>query len=574
MSKATPRGSAPKKRTGTATSAATTPAATAKATPLQASPGEVTVRMYRQGLGDCFLLAFPTVDPKQSYYVLIDCGVLTGTPGGAAMLKQVAADILAATGGQIHLLVVTHRHWDHIAGFSQADDIFSRMTVHNLWLPWLENPDDEVAKGLWKKTSQALTALTTALTKQPAGLTHVSSVLGFVGEDLGAAAAKGGDPLAPVRRLLKTGQPKYCRPGDGPLALPKVPGLADAPSAQIFVLGPPTKPEQLAQMDPTSAGKETYLTGMALLSQLGFALGMSLGAGPGEDEYLSEGLRAPFDSRLGIPTAMAKDEAFFQVNYGFNDAPQAQAPADAAAAKPGAATTASAAGSVPVAAPAAKAEQGPAWRRVSADWLAGAEELALQLDNTVNNTSLVLAIELVNSQKVLLFVGDAQVGNWLSWDGLQWKRSDGSTVTTEDLLRRTILYKVGHHGSHNATVRQEAGGKPWGLAAMTSPDLVAMLPVDQVFARQEPREWMMPWDDMMERLEEQTHHRIMRIDNGVPAQPPDVAPRVWRAFTSRVKPNPIQPYPPAVPDPDHPGKIKRGGAVQLDIPYIEFTVTG
>ncbi len=325
MSKATPRGSAPKKRTGTATAAATTPAATAKPTPLQASAGEVTVRMYRQGLGDCFLLAFPTVDPKQSYYMLIDCGVLTGTPGGAAMLKQVAADILAATGGQIHLLVVTHRHWDHIAGFSQADDIFSQMTVHNLWLPWLENPDDEVAKGLWKKTRQALTALTTALAKQPAGLTHVSSVLGFVGEDLGAAAsAKGGDPLAPVRTLLKTGQPKYCRPGDGPLALPKVPGLADASGAQIFVLGPPTKPEQLAQMDPTSTGKETYLTGMALLSQLGFTLGMSLGAGPSEYEAASEGLRAPFDSRLGIPTAEAKHLEFFQVNYGFDDTPQAR----------------------------------------------------------------------------------------------------------------------------------------------------------------------------------------------------------------------------------------------------------
>ena len=39
---------------------------------------QARVRMYRHGLGDCFLLAFPTTDPRQSYYVLIDCGVLTG----------------------------------------------------------------------------------------------------------------------------------------------------------------------------------------------------------------------------------------------------------------------------------------------------------------------------------------------------------------------------------------------------------------------------------------------------------------------------------------------------------------
>ena len=35
--------------------------------------------MYRQGLGDCFLLAFAT-GGRRPFYVLIDCGVLLGTP--------------------------------------------------------------------------------------------------------------------------------------------------------------------------------------------------------------------------------------------------------------------------------------------------------------------------------------------------------------------------------------------------------------------------------------------------------------------------------------------------------------
>jgi hypothetical protein len=67
---------------------------------LQAPPDAVTVRMYRQGLGDCFLLAFPTAQAGQSYYVLIDCGVLQGAPNGAANLNAVAQDIKAATAGQ------------------------------------------------------------------------------------------------------------------------------------------------------------------------------------------------------------------------------------------------------------------------------------------------------------------------------------------------------------------------------------------------------------------------------------------------------------------------------------------
>src|SRR5262245_18909388 len=49
----------------------------------------VTVRMYRTGLGDCFLLCFPLKGPKgpgaeaRPAFVLIDCGVFKGTKGGA-----------------------------------------------------------------------------------------------------------------------------------------------------------------------------------------------------------------------------------------------------------------------------------------------------------------------------------------------------------------------------------------------------------------------------------------------------------------------------------------------------------
>jgi hypothetical protein len=40
-----------------------------------------TVRMYRIGHGDCFLLAFPGETEDKPVYVLIDCGYKPGSPG-------------------------------------------------------------------------------------------------------------------------------------------------------------------------------------------------------------------------------------------------------------------------------------------------------------------------------------------------------------------------------------------------------------------------------------------------------------------------------------------------------------
>src|SRR6185503_466635 len=98
------------------------------------------------------------------------------------------------------------------------------------------------------------------------------------------------------------------------------------------------------------------------------------------------------------------------------------------------------------------------WRRVDEDWLHVAPDLALQLDNVTNNTSLAIAIERIADGKVLLFPADAQQGNWLSWQGdaVKWTVKDGEkerVVKAKDLLARTVFYKVGHHASHNATAK-------------------------------------------------------------------------------------------------------------------------
>ncbi len=145
------------------------------------------------------------------------------------------------------------------------------------------------------------------------------------------------------------------------------------------------------------------------------------------------------------------------------------------------------------------------WRRIDADWLGAAAEFALQLDCATNNTSLVLAFELIDSGKVLLFAADAQVGNWLSWQTLSWKLSDTVTVSGTDLLKRTTFYKVGHHGSHNATLRAK------GLELMRTDDFVAFIPVDHAMAVK--KRWgKMPLPGLVDALKERSKGRVVRID--------------------------------------------------------------
>jgi glyoxylase-like metal-dependent hydrolase (beta-lactamase superfamily II) len=94
---------------------------------------DVKVRMYRQGLGDCFLLTFPRPGGERPFYMLIDCGVVLGTPDAGAIMMEVVEDIRATT-ENIDLLVVTHEHWDHNSGFVQAKSVFAKLNVHNVWL--------------------------------------------------------------------------------------------------------------------------------------------------------------------------------------------------------------------------------------------------------------------------------------------------------------------------------------------------------------------------------------------------------------------------------------------------------
>ena len=172
---------------------------------------------------------------------------------------------------------------------------------------------------------------------------------------------------------------------------------------------------------------------------------------------------------------------------------------------------------------------------------AGDNSKATQIFNTLLNLpphrhsqELVLAIELMESKQILLFPGDAQAGNWLSWQDLKFD-VDGKTVTGPDLLARTTFYKVGHHGSHNATLKEK------GLELMVNDALVAMIPVDHEMALK--KRWgRMPLPDLVDRLKAKTHGRVLKVDDAVksPAdlgtlKPDGVDAAAWKQFTDRVQ---------------------------------------
>jgi hypothetical protein len=183
------------------------------------------------------------------------------------------------------------------------------------------------------------------------------------------------------------------------------------------------------------------------------------------------------------------------------------------------------------------------WRRLTADDAADAGALALAMNNATNNASLVLAFELSKGGKVLLFVGDAQAGNWRSWSDGTF--DDGGTeVTAADLLRRTVLYKVGHHGSHNATIKGKAGSQEACLAIMAqderAAEFVAMITAVEAWAHQKPKpDWNHPLPAIKKALVEKAGGRVLQTDSSLPANPVGAGAASWQEFLNRVSETPL-----------------------------------
>ena len=91
--------------------------------------------------------------------MLIDCGSYGMDGSGPKTLRTVVEDILTVSDRHVHLLIATHRHRDHVDGFGAHADLFNRLEVDEVWLPWTENPDDAAAISLRRQQDEVARTL-------------------------------------------------------------------------------------------------------------------------------------------------------------------------------------------------------------------------------------------------------------------------------------------------------------------------------------------------------------------------------------------------------------------------------
>jgi beta-lactamase superfamily II metal-dependent hydrolase len=125
---------------------------------------------------------------------------------------------------------------------------------------------------------------------------------------------------------------------------------------------------------------------------------------------------------------------------------------------------------------------------------------AAALDHALNNTSLMLMFEV--GDHFLLFPGDSQWGTWKLALGTDWSR---------DLLARTTFYKVGHHGSHNATptefVEEVLAPGSWCVASVTP----------------YPRWKQVPKEELIKRMSDRSPDHVFTTMSPPESPPPEVS---------------------------------------------------
>ena len=328
----------------------------------------VTVRMYNVGFGDCFLVTIP--DGKAVRRILIDCGThpaSTGPRSASDAAKQILAD-LSKDGAtpRIDVVVATHRHRDHVSGF-RDQELWSKVEVGEVWLPWTEDPKNPAAVRLLERMSGVAFALDAARgLMQAAPAVSLASALieNSLANEAPMETLHQGFAGTPRRRFLSAGS-----------------DVSDAPLGKVgvHVLGPSTDEKVIRTLEPPK--DQSWMT-------------------IADDDSAATVERRAFDEGWAIGLDEFRATKAFQELY----------PDDAIL---------------------------NAIKRVAADEILFG---AAQLEKAVNGTSLVLVIEV--GDLLLLFPGDAQWGTW---------QTILDDAKMRSLVQRATFYKIGHHGSHNAT---------------------------------------------------------------------------------------------------------------------------
>lgn len=486
---------------------------------LKPPKGGVAIRMYRIGHGDCFLLAF---DGKtKPVFVLIDCGYKPGSPGykeppGTSIPTRpddVVADIKKVT-THIDVAVITHEHQDHVNAITEKR--FAGITIGQTWFAWTESESDALAKLLRKKHGDTLKALTGARNALAASNPDLAGRISkFMELEVGGEGeAAGGGALAAAGawtnkdsmklfRDRSEAEPRCLYPHKEIITLPGT-------DVRVFALGPPYDEKAIHDLDPR--GDENFPRSAMAGHSVSFAAAAL--AGPDADRG------KPFSARHSVRQDALAGEAELKIWYDtcYGDGMSEAASADSA--------------------DLGEIATNAKFRRIEQDWLQSAEQLALAMGNDTNNSSLVLAFELGKGGKVLLFAGDAQRGNWVSWGAQSFKDGDNE-VDVRELLGRTVLYKVGHHGSHNATLNGKASDAVPNLAWLArgeyAGEFTAMITAVRAWAMQPSVGWDHPLKSIKTALLEKCGGRVFQTDNDFAnmAATANSGPRPWDAFLKR-----------------------------------------
>ena len=367
------------------------------------SPTSLTLHAYQVGFGDCFLLAFHYAAGRDRH-VLIDFGT-TGLAKEAPknQMLLIAQDIASVCGGALDALVLSHRHRDHMSGFETnanhkgPGDIIRGLQPKLVVQPWTEDP----------KAKKDATAPTTTPTGNAVRIASLEAqrraVQNVVTEaQLLAAASAGARDRQALQGVLAEGMEGILNPSAVKNLQSMAPpdkhryvfhgspsGLGSVlPGVTVSVLGPPTLKQSSAIAKERASDPDQFWMLQDLDRQ--FWSAQAQNARFLKSSPKSRGKKGPFPHARVMRTEPSYARWFI-----------------------------------------------PRARAARADELFGIVRI---LDKEMNNTSVILLFEIGPAK--LLFPGDAQIENW------EFTLQDKALMKN---LADVTFYKVGHHGSRNAT---------------------------------------------------------------------------------------------------------------------------
>ncbi len=362
---------------------------------MNAQPSRVRLRAYKVGFGDCLLLTVtygsPLPDKRRERHMLIDCGSVAKAEHGPNM-AEVAEQIAQHCDGQLDAVVATHRHRDHIAGFGdqRAQKTLDQLKPRIVIRPWTDVPETD-------RTDPRI-----GLEDDQRHFLGILDQLPSQAEVLGGLAFDNAGQAKRAARLAELGFKNaeaialledWGTRGEARYATAgdTLDIAAQMPGVSVRVLGPPTLKDVPTL---TRYAKESEEYWLAL-------------AGAGELNTLMQ-----------------------------NGSSQTLTRARRVLAEPGGVGAAE-------------------WllRNLDERRISQGLELVEALDDVLNNTSVILLVT-VGSRRLLL-PGDAQAENWsLALDQVEGRNGRTRDRRLATALSKIDLYKVGHHGSRNATPKR------------------------------------------------------------------------------------------------------------------------